>query len=238
MPRMASHVHAPEQNAGAIKPSFIVLHSRNGMKKYVLLVVLGLICLPARGQLIEGFGLKIGLNSSGVRMSGADRTSPIMTNRHRRTGFNVAAFVEWSGFSILYVVTEAGYAQRGFRINFTSDPAINATPNQDHLSFNSNYLSTAALVKLRILRWPLSGYWLLGPKMDVLVSSNDRGTLLEGFAAVSTGVMVGLGFETRDLLREPVFLEVRYHYDVTDNSSQGPVHIYNNALEVLMGVKL
>jgi len=209
------------------------------MKKYVLLVALALICLPARGQLIKGYGFKVGLTSSNIRVTDFPIANPLVDNRHRHTGYAAFAFIEWSGLSFLSFVTEAGYVQRGYIYDLLEDPE-NPLTFGFRAKIDLNYLSTATLVKMTFLETPIAPYVLVGPRLDILVkrTPKERNTEAQDFTSVAAGGLLGAGVEMNRLAPVSLFLEIRYSFDVTNSWPGGILDVYNNAFDVLIGVKL
>jgi len=209
------------------------------MKEYLLLVAFTLFCLPARGQLIKGYGLKVGLTSSDVRVTDFPIANPFVDNRHRRTGYGAFVFIEWKGPSFLSFVTETGYVQRGFSFDLLEDPQNPLTFGY-HSQIDLNYISTATLVRMTFLETSLSPFLLVGPRLDILVMRTPKKgrTIAESFSTVAAGGLVGAGLEMKKLLPVSLFLELRYNFDLTNSLPEGILDAYNNAFDVLIGLKL
>jgi len=211
------------------------------MKHFLcLLLLLASLSLPAQAQWIRGYGLKAGLTSSDVRSPNVFNNDAFNENRHRRTGVAAFAFVEWLDAPLFSVVTEAGYTQRGFYFEHEVRDAQN-NPAGTVKTFNRfDYLSTAALAKLRYDRGAVVPYLMGGPRLNVLVGGDpdDEGSLADVFTPTAFGGTVGVGTEVDRLLPVSLFLELRYSFDVTNSLPDAPRDIYNNGFDVLLGIRL
>ncbi|MGH9877152.1 MAG: hypothetical protein ACRD5H_05895, partial [Nitrososphaerales archaeon] len=69
-----------------------------------------LLPLSVQAQLLKGYGIKAGVNSSNTALSIPQSAFEIDTQR--RTGVNAALFVELGSSSFYSLVTQVEYAQR------------------------------------------------------------------------------------------------------------------------------
>ncbi|WP_456428572.1 outer membrane beta-barrel protein [Rhodocaloribacter sp.] len=194
--------------------------------------------LPARAQAIRGFGVKIGPTSSDIRTDAGFENDPLVEKRHRRTGLVAFVFVEWLDASPLSIVTEAGYAQRGYYTEHERRDARNDPAGTFRVTTRFDYVSSAALLKFRHTGTSLAPYALAGPRLDVFLGGNpDNDPIAEAYNSLAAGGVVGFGVETESLLPVSVFLEARYSFDLTNALPDVPRDAYNNAFDVLIGVR-
>ena len=207
-----------------------------------VLPVVAALAAPAHAQPVRGYGVKVGPTSSDVRSPDLDLggEEPISFDTKRRTGLAAFAFVEWLKAPPFSVVTEAGYVQRGYATEH-QDTDVEGNPTGT-LRFDDrfDYLSFAALAKLRLPGGSLAPYALGGPRLDVFLGGNpdEEGTLASAYAATASGGTFGIGAEAAGLLPVPIFIEVRYSFDVTNSTPDVPRDVYNNAIDLLVGVRL
>lgn len=184
-------------------------------------------------QLIRGYGIKAGVSSSNVR-------SPDSFDTKRRTGFGLFAFMEWLGTSPLSIVTEAGYAQRGFATEQEGRDAQNNPTGTFRFEDRFDYLSLAAHAKVRWPSAPLAPYVLGGPRLDILLGGDPdgEGSLASSYSSTAVGGTFGAGVEISRNLPVALFAEIRYSFDVTNSLPDVPRDAYNNAFDVILGLRL
>lgn len=211
------------------------------MKSFLYLLFLpATLSVSAQAQWVRDYGLKVGVTSSDVRSPDVFDNDPFNESRHRRTGIAAFAFVEWLDASLFSVVTEAGYAQRGFYLEQEHRDAQNNPLGIRKTFYRFDYLSTAALAKLRYDRGGVVPYLVVGPRLDVLLGGEPggEGSFVDVFAPTAFGSTVGVGAEVDQPLPVRLFFELRYSFDVTNSLPDAPRDIYNNALDVLLGIRL
>lgn len=189
---------------------------------------------PAQAQLIRGYGIKAGVTSSNVRSQNFD------LEQKRRTGIGFSAFVEWLDASPLSIVTEAGYVQRGFAVEYEARDAEKNAIGTLRFDDRFDYLSFATHAKARWPNGALSPYVLGGPHFDVLLSGHpdEEGSLSSFYSATAFGGTLGAGVEFSQRLPVNLFTEIRYSFDLTNSLPDVPRDAYNNTFEVLLGVRL
>ena len=208
------------------------------MKNLLALCALAL-SLPAAAQPLQSFGLKAGLTAASAFDNIADY--------ERRLGLDVRAYVEGFDLGAVSLVTEAGYAQRGF-----VEVQEELGPSGEHCgTVKSNtrldYLTAALLVKAQREGAFASPYVLAGPRLDALVGrrpgtfeysvgpseSQDAGL----YDSPAFGGTVGAG-AVLHRLPVPVLVEARFNLDVTDSMPGIPRDVRNNAFDLLIGIRL
>ncbi|HET6567731.1 MAG TPA: outer membrane beta-barrel protein [Rhodothermales bacterium] len=209
----------------------------------VLLLAFGAFAVPARAQLIRGYGIKAGLTAANVRSPdlNPDSENPIRFDTVRRYGVAALAYAEWLNLSFLSIVTEGGYVQRGYAMEHEVRDLNNNPAGTARFDWRFDYLSFAAQAKLRAPGGVVAPYVTGGPRLDVYLggSPGEDGSLAAAYSPTAFGVTAGVGVEAAQLLPVAVFGEVRYNVDFTNSLPDDvPRDAYNNALDVLVGVRL
>lgn len=194
----------------------------------------------AQAQMIRGYGIKAGLTLSDVHspeLTGAGGT-PISFDTVHRTGFVALGFVEWLKASPLSIITEAGYVQRGFAIEFEGRDAQNNPTGKFRTEDRFDYLQLVVLAKLRLPQTRLSPYIIIGPHLGLFLGGDPdgEGSLADSYASTAFGGTGGGGIEVA--LQVPIFVEIRYSIDLTNSLPDVPRDAYNNAIEVVAGIRL
>lgn len=205
------------------------------MRAVLSFIVLSLLitATSAQAQSLRGYGLKAGLTSASVS------TNMFAEGIERREGIAAMVFAEGLTRGRFTLVGELGYAQRGY-----SDPVEQRGPEGEAIGIEDDgtrfdYLSAAALAKLRYPGGTLEPYAVAGPRVDVLLGGNPSAALIESYDRVAAGGTLGLGVEAgQTFVPVPVFLEARYHFDVTNSLSCCPRDMRNRAFDVLLGIRL
>lgn len=208
----------------------------------VLLLVPGGFVVPAQAQLIRGYGVKAGVTAANVRSPDLDLggETPISFDTVRRYGVSALAFAEWLDLPFLSVVTEAGYVQRGYATETEGRDLNNNPIGTIRSDTRFDYLSFAAHAKLRAPGGVVAPYVIGGPRLDVLLggSPGGEGSIVSYYSPTAFGITAGVGAETTELLPVVVFGEIRYNVDFTNSLPDVPRDMYNNAFDVLVGVRL
>jgi hypothetical protein len=209
-----------------------------------------LLPLSVQAQLIKGYGAKIGMNSSNTTVS-LVKTAFDFTER--RIGVNAALFLEWSRSSVISLVTQVEYAQRGFN----EKQLVTGEYGPEPIDFvradtRLDYISLPILLKLQYPSLAAGPYLLLGPRADFLIHREPGKFKISGdgfqiiwesglpnaFDEQALGGTAGLGLAADKLLHLPLLVEARYNFDFTDNSKSPAFRGKNNSFDVWLGIKL
>jgi len=183
----------------------------------------------------DHYGLKAGLTSSTVSITRAE-------NRiRRREGFVVMAFAEWLEASYVSLLTEVGYAQRGYTAILPVTEGASVVAERRPVRFD--HLTVAALAQVRYPGTVVEPYVVAGPRGDVFLggkSALGQDLTLDGYEPVAFGATVGAGVEVgTEVLPVPMFLEVRYNADLTDSLACCPdEEMRHRAVDILLGIEL
>jgi len=99
------------------------------------------------------------------------------------------------------------------------------------------YLSIAPMARYRMGQNTLHPYFLLGPRVDVLLKyKSDSEYPLEDQNSVIPGLTIGAGLEY-DLSNLSVFAELQFQGDIRPVTGQEPLLVNNHLLSLTLGVR-
>jgi Outer membrane protein beta-barrel domain len=207
-----------------------------------------LLPLSVQAQLIKGYGAKAGANSSKATFSYFQ--SDFQYETERRTGVHAAFFLEWGKSSLISLITQVEYAQRGFVEEQMIISEISPEPlGVVRANTRLDYISLPLMIKLQYPRLVAGPYLVFGPKVDWLVHhvagkfefprATFESSLYKVFADRAVSGTVGLGFAADKLLHLPVLLEARYNFVLTDNTDLKTISkAQNQSFDLWLGIKL
>ena len=155
-------------------------------------------------------------------------------------------YAEWLNVPIISVVTELGYAQRGFSETREERDAT-GEPIQDVVADTRlDYVTGAVLAKVRYASAGIVPYAVVGPRIDALVNreaghfewsgGSEESELASLYESTALGATVGAGVEVRRGLPFSLSAEGRYEHDVTDSAPDVPRTLRNNAFSLVLGI--
>jgi hypothetical protein len=211
------------------------------------MVLLLSLTWPCQGQVVQGFGLKLGPTSSSI---GDYEFGDV----HRRKGLAVLGFVEWFDARVISVVTEVGYVQRGFEEGPHQGRDEQNLPTGTYmLNTRFDYLTSALLAKLEPIQGRVTPYAVIGPRVDFYLGGDTSfdsdaiqlpgiaGGFLgidEEYRGLAFGGTAGLGLEVPVSRAITLMLEVRLNLDVSNSLPDVLPNSRNNAFDVLLGIRL
>lgn len=220
----------------------------SGAWRFVSFAVV-LLPLSVQAQLIKAYGVKVGANSGKVTISYAQSDFQ-QYETERRIGVHAAFFLEWGKSSLISLITQVEYAQRGF----VEEQIITGQTSPEPLGVvrantRLDYISLPMMIKLQYPRLVAGPYLVFGPKADWLVHhaagkfefsiATIESSLYKVFADQALSGTVGLGLAADKLLHLPLLVEARYNFVLTDNTdlktiSKAP----NQSFDIWLGIKL
>jgi hypothetical protein len=213
--------------------------------------VVFMLPLAAHAQLLKGFGVKVGANSSSTSFAFiAPNEKPVKLDHGRRIGLNAAVFAEWLKAPAFSLVTQVEYARRGFVQVFDPSSALSIEPGASRAEAASrlDYVSLPLLFKARLQNSKPAPYIVVGPRIDWLVGHEDYRWKSEGkdqgaappvtdsFEMRTWGATAGLGLSPIALRGAALLVEARYNLDFNDSIAEEALRAKNNAVEVWLGV--
>jgi hypothetical protein len=202
---------------------------------------------PCLGQVFQGIGLKLGSTSSSI-------SDYEYGDVHRRTGLAILGFVQWFDTRLMSVVTEVGYVQRGFEEGPHEGRDDQNLPTGTYmLDTRFDYVTSALLAKLEPIAGRITPYALIGPRVDFYLggdtSFDSDAIQLPGivggwlgledeYRGIAFGGSAGLGLEAPVSRAATLLLELRLNLDVSNSLPDVPANARNNALDVLVGLRL
>lgn len=206
------------------------------MKKLLILAVFLIsISFSVQAQIINNYGVKLGLISSDLSYN----NFPTTVETERKLGFVGGAFVEWFNNPIFSVITQIEYAQKGssYEIVMTGEGGPEPIGTKTY-SNKLDYLSIPIYAKFKIPSIIISPYLFAGARVDFLLSYSTEfdSTIFSKFKNTTFGGVIGIGVQP--MLNIPLnpFLEFRYDFDFTNSYDENGMTIKNNAFVILLGV--
>lgn len=207
--------------------------------KYIQFVLLAsfIFCTPKEllSQHFDKIGAKVALTSSTL-----DYSDFGYQPSHRRIGYNIAIFSEWSFTSHFFIVSQLEYSQRGAGDEFNRRDEFNNDLGNVTYYSKLDYLSIPILAKYTILTGSVAPAIILGQRVDFLVdrrSDEDYNkVLLDSFKKSVFGGTVGVGVEVKEVLPANFLLEFRYNIDFTDSDDMNTASIRNDAFDIWLGI--
>ncbi len=223
----------------------------NPLRFLIFFVVL--LPFSVQAQLIKGYGVKAGANSGKVTIS-YTQSDFQQYETERRTGVHAAFFLEWGKSSLISLITQMEYAQRGF----IEEQIITGKTSPEPLGVarantRLDYISLPIMIMLQYPRLVAGPYLIFGPKVDWLVHhvagkfdvpfevpiATTESSLYKVFADRAVSGTVGLGFAAEKLLHLPLLLETRFNFVLTDNTDLRTISkAQNQAFDIWLGIML
>jgi hypothetical protein len=213
------------------------------MKKVILTIITILfVSSISISQPIRDWGIKLGIASSSQHWDyGADAASiNFNQNPQNKIGLDAGLFIEWFHDPHFSLLTELRYIQKGFKDEETSqvyDPLTYPSSHDTLMTFKPsiNYLSIPIVLKYRFELGPVDPYFILGPRIDFLVStqSDGLGLVLDNLSQTDYGVNLGFGLEYSSFIGSTIGLEFQYSPSFHHVFDNGYLKVQNNTFEVL-----
>lgn len=189
-------------------------------------------------QLVRGWGFKGGVAVSDIDSPPLSEVSVNWDEYTRRLQSGAAvAYVEWLNVPFFSVVTEAGYAPRGYYNEYERTNQEGEVVESVQEAWRFHYLTTEVLAKGRLPLQHWAPYAIAGPSLMILLGRPDDNLLGETYSTAAFGGTVGMGLEVPAISFVTPFIEMRYSFDVTNSLPDVPRDAYNSAAEFLLGVR-
>lgn len=177
----------------------------NALPVMLLLVILTIS--GANGQSIDAYGFKGGLTYS----THARTMDDFMAEDHLRQGLTFGGFAQWHVSRVFFLSAELLYAQRGDAQGFAYIDPASFIP-YERFEPRADYLSIPLLAGVRMGARGTPPFLYLGPRLDILVSSDGFSDLHRLVA----GVTGGLGIQFTISESSVILLEARMSGGLTD----------------------
>lgn len=193
------------------------------------------------GQFPSSFGLKAGI-------SAADQSYKIEPIEHKMetqavAGPTVSLFMEAFRGNHFSMQADLSYFLKGSK---TATQSVTVDHlNNDRIIVNEgepstskfSYLSIAPMARYRFGRSSLQPYFLLGPRVDILLKyETDSGYPLEDQNKVIPGLTLGSGLEY-GLHHMGLFAEIQFQGDIMPVTGHDPLLVNNHLLSLTLGVR-
>lgn len=230
------------------------------LKYFLLSIIVNFNCFvlaPVNAQIVNGYGVKIGLTSSSHTWKFS--ASDTYTNPNYYNGFSIRAFADLLNSSFFNIEAETGISQKGAKLNYQIwilDPYFKTTGVYKTTNNRLNYINASLMGKVKYEMKTFTPYLLLGPQFNYLVGK-EIGNGYEvihsrtwgGFSQFPFkdeydvlnkniwGFTAGLGSEF-NVYTISFLVEYRYEMDFTNNNYYSTLQIRNYSHSLLAGVRL
>lgn len=191
----------------------------------------------ADAQIVRSYGVTAEITSSDVRSPEVSVPGgpSLDFETERRIGVGLAGFVEFNTAGPMSVVTEVGYAQRGYAWEIDVRDAQNNPQGTTKLNERFDFLSLDAALKFRHAFSWITPYALAGPEVRFKLGGN--GPLSDPQSGTTYGLTSGIGAELMRGTGLGFLAEIRYAVDLSNSLPDVPRDIYHNAIDIRMGVR-
>lgn len=195
----------------------------------------------AQAQLVQGFGLKAGMNSSRIA---AETNDDFMSYR----GFQVGGYVELGAPLVpVSALVEVEYARRGYEYAQIQTNGGGMEGEEVTASTALHFVSVPVLARVELPgALVVTPYAIAGPRLDLLVAYDAGRFDFEGFpdlpvfedpfpelfSTASLSGVVGGGVSLGALIGPEVRLEARYGFGLTDLGDDGVIGLRNRGIDV------
>ncbi|MGE5410639.1 MAG: outer membrane beta-barrel protein [Clostridiales bacterium] len=207
------------------------------MKKLFLVLCFFLISTAANAQLLNGYGIKLGMGITNHTWKFASEDFEI--NWDYNTGMSIRAFADFLDDSNYNIEGEIGYSQKGVKDEYFNMTVENPDPTAHKYANRLNYVSAAIMGKMKCNIGIFTPYLLLGPQFNYLVSKDVLPMLdvvYNRFKKNIWGYTAGAGSVIR-IQNLNLLLEYRFERDFNNNMDVFPIDIKNYSHSVLMGIQ-
>ncbi len=202
----------------------------------VVMSFMFLIHSSATPQLVRFVGIKSGLAITNQDWKYLQFGNGI--GSQNRSGLDIGAFVEWLNIPIFSVSTELHYIQKGIKLELPVTTEQFPEGNGTYVTFSPrvDYLSIPILAKARCEFGTSSLYVLVGPRIDVLLTSSGEEfrPVFDDFASSDFGATLGFGLEAFQIGLFTLGAEFRYSPSLEDSYSTNLLTVRNRSFEVLL----
>ncbi len=223
------------------------------MKYFLILVLIMYFSPNLYSQIINNYGLKIGLTSANQQF---DYTDIIIDDQKFgvRKGINVSFFAEMMEVNHFSFVLNLSYNQKGMidkivmtKVWGNEDGFISEKQEFDN---RLDYLTISTNIKTRYELLSFTPYILTGIKYDVLLGKKidhsfhdlevkydfyDR--LYDQYDGNILGLTFGIGIENQEIVGIPILIEWIYYHDLTKIKINENLKIQNLSNELMIGIK-
>ena len=204
------------------------------MKKSVICLFLCCFLLTSEAQLVKAYGVKAGAVTAGQDWKYSGFSSSIANNM--RWGIDIGGYIEWLNIPVVSIVSELHYVQKGFKDEFIMTSQTGPDPIGTYeVTPRIDYLSIPILVKLRMDLPSFSLYIIVGPRYDIMLSS-DADFFGPTFTKSDMGITAGGGLESTLIPGMIIGLEFQYSMSLQDIYSTDLLKVRNQSMEFLLVV--
>jgi hypothetical protein len=210
------------------------------MKKILVLLATLLSISPVFGQI--KYGIKGGETVTDQTWEVVPRFAHSVVIDSRK-GINLGVFAEFSEDKYVGIVAEINYRQKGANISlvYTGRDTSGLIVVPKNLEHKLTYLNISLLGKVKYEFPYITPYLITGLKTDYQLSNKledeDLGFIATESSKQIWGLVLGGGFELRDLLPVVILGEFRYEFDFNKIYAEDQFQFKTNTFEFRIGIK-
>jgi hypothetical protein len=212
------------------------------MKKFFLILFV-LSCSISFGQIISGYGVKVGLTSSQFKWDYSIKSglNGFDIESDRKPGINIGLFAEILDSPFFSLNTELNYISKGFQNElFATTSESPDIGNKVLWKVNFNYIDVSVLAKPKINLDILTPYILIGPRVDIELSKSaqfDNPDNYKEYSSQRLGFKFGIGTEVT-LFGMNFLSELVWDFDFREIYKNENVKVITNSYDIRIGIKL
>jgi len=213
--------------------------------KIMLLIFVNLINITAKSQLIDKYGIEIGINQSNQYWN-YKKLSSLSNWQGNKIGIVGNLFLEKNVNNYLYLKSSFGYIQKGYY----NDIKITPINGEDiHIKDNNVYFQNMLMdlsLKLQPFKLNINPYFLIGIRSDYLFKYKgaiivyngeeqeiDR-DLYDKYNKFNVGGIIGVGFT----IRKTFSIEFIYNPNITKNYNSDFISIKERCFSLTLGLNI
>jgi len=197
----------------------------------LLIFLLTNIC---NAQFVQSYGIKIGLTFAKHDFEGFNFPEKTI---QRRIGFTGGFFFEWLNLSMISIISQVEYSQRGISSEITKTDAQGNPAGTLTTNSQLDYLSFPFLGKISMSSMAISPYLLAGIRYDYLLGHSEfLEDIYNKFRKSVFGGTIGIGIKPKLPITIHPLIELRYNFDFTDSYIPESFGAKNNAFDLTLGI--
>lgn len=188
----------------------------------------------SNAQILSDYGIKIGMVSSKYEMDLKNFTEDILiinSYNKNRLGPNIGIYIRYLNLSHFDFETEFSYVQKGASLR--KDHYTSLSNLSDELRFDFIQFKNSFVPKIQTSSYGI--YGIIGFSLDYLLSMKGGDISQRQCSKYVTGYIFGIGFETRILNNNRIFLELALNKDINEIHEWRWARYYNNLVSLNLG---
>jgi hypothetical protein len=205
--------------------------------KYRIFAFLILVTVNVNyGQLINNFGLKLGVSYSDVEQKYLQMG--MNDNTKFKYGLSLSLFVRSALVTNLSLISEFGYIQKGYQEEFIAANMYGEEIGTVTYKDRFDYLTLKLLPAYEYSFGTISPYLFIGPKIDFkIMTVKDYSSLFKDLRDTQLGLSYGIGLKLNNIFNYALFIEINSNYDFEEILKNDFVKFRNISYEIKAGIE-